>query len=334
MDVGTIVAAIASSFGLSMAGVYWLSQTLIQHRLTRALEDRKAELAKDLERHKNELTGQLEREKAALQAELARDKAVVEGAVKREVELHLGERAAQRQYEFDARKRLYLAVGPLRFQLLMACRDLAGRIEGYGQRERYRLDIQGYYGRSTLYRLLRPLAIADLIERQIAYSDFSVDATALDCLRFRKSAVRILSGEDVVGGHPRIDWSQQVEHVFADSIAVAASALVSAGGAPGDRVMRFEEFNLAIEQDDGERFQPFPRLLGGFDIRTKPLLWLRLVAYGNACNSFVARAGAPLGFEPHAFPAAQLLAASGDGYIEQHMGEYERRIADVALMSL
>jgi hypothetical protein len=260
MDLWTIVTTVTSSLGLSMAGVYWLSKALIQHRLTQALEDRKAELAKELERHKSDLTEELEQKKASLQGELARDKALVEGAVKREVELHLGERAAQRQYEFEARKRLYLAVGPLRFQLLLACRDFAGRIEAHGKREHYRMNVDGYYGKSTLYRLLRPLAIAELIERQIAYSDFAVDESALDCLRFRKSVVRILSGDEVVGNHPRVDWSRQVEHAYADSITVAANALACEAGGASERVLRFDEFDRTIQQGGFSRFEPFPQL--------------------------------------------------------------------------
>ena len=46
-----------------------------------------------------------------------------------ELDEDLGGRAAQRQYEFDARKRLYGAIGPLRFQLAVACAVLSARVE-------------------------------------------------------------------------------------------------------------------------------------------------------------------------------------------------------------
>ncbi len=334
MDVPTIFAALTSSLGLSITGAYWLSKNLISHRLTQALEEKKAELASQLERLKGALTEELERKKASLQGELARDKALVEGAVKREVELYLGERAAQRQYEFEARKRLYVAVGPLRFQLLLACRDLAGRIEAHGRRQQYLMDITSYYGRSTLYRLLRPLAVAELIERQIAYSDFAVDQSAVDCLRFKKSVVRILSGDDVVGDHPGVDWNHQAQHVFADSIAFAANALLRETSGASDRVMRFDEFSHTLKQDGLDRFQPFPRLLADFSIAAKPLLWLRLVAYGNACNSFVTRAGEPLGFERLKFSTPEHIRASRDPYLVERQAEYERRVADLALVPL
>ena len=66
MDVATVVAAVASSLGVSVSAAAWLSQSLISHRLGLA--------------------------KAEFEAEL-----------KRRIDLFkLGERAAQRTYEFSA----------------------------------------------------------------------------------------------------------------------------------------------------------------------------------------------------------------------------------------
>jgi hypothetical protein len=105
MDFPTFLTTVTSSLGISMAGAYWLAKTLIQHRLTQELEIRKSALTRELEDHKSILTEALEQKKAELQGELARDKALVEGEVKREIELQLGDRAVQRQYEFEARNR-------------------------------------------------------------------------------------------------------------------------------------------------------------------------------------------------------------------------------------
>jgi hypothetical protein len=43
-----------------------------------------------------------------------------------------------------------------------------------GGREAYDLELDGYFGRNTIFRLLHPLAILELIERQLAYSDFAI----------------------------------------------------------------------------------------------------------------------------------------------------------------
>lgn len=274
MDLQTVLVATTSSLGVSLAGAWWLSQTLVQHRLARAMEEYKAEL-------------------------------------NREGDLALGERAAQRQYEYDARKRLYTAIGPLRFQLLLACGECAGRIGGHGAREHLPMTLDGYYGRSTLYRLLRPLALAELIEREIAYFDFAVDSAAMDCLRLKKAAARMLNGGDVLGDHPDIDWTRQVQHVYADALSTCTNALVVADPR-GDRVMRFHEFEALLVSPVAAALDPFPTLLTDFEITKKPLLWARLVGYGYACSRFAQSAGEPLGFDVTPFPTALMLQASGD----------------------
>src|SRR5216683_4177014 len=70
----------------------------------------------------------------------------------------IGEKASEREYRLEGCKRLYRLVGLLRFQLLVARRDLAGRIEAQVRRQ-YVFKVtsigpESYYGRSTLYRLL------------------------------------------------------------------------------------------------------------------------------------------------------------------------------------
>ena len=68
----------------------------------------------------------------------------------------------------------------------------ANRIHSYGMAaKRWSLDpaSTGYYGPDTLYRFIRPLALAELIERQMAYADFTVDEDAIGLLCFKRAAV-------------------------------------------------------------------------------------------------------------------------------------------------
>lgn len=334
MDLGTVVAAVTSSLGLSLAGAYWLARTLVQHRLTDALEQRKSELSRQLESHKLGLSQDLERTKGQIQLELGQDKALFEAAIKREVDTQLGQMAAQRQYEYEARRRLYTAIGPLRFQLLLACRDLAGRIESFLAREHYHLDIANYYGRSTLYRLLRPLSIAELVERQVGVADFAVDPSAVVCLRFRRTITRILSGDELVQGRPGVDWSRQAEHVFADSLAACAQALIHREASGAERILRFDEFNARLDKDGMAVVAPFDSLLDGLQVGAKPILWLRLVAYGHACNALIDRLGPGLDFEPRPYPTAALLAATGDAHTTAHLADVLGRVSAVELVAL
>jgi hypothetical protein len=315
MDLATILTAIASSLGLSVTAAVWLSQSLIKHRLDKDLTIFKAGVDAD---HK------------ARQAAL-------DGDIKQRVDTVLGERAAERQYVFEARKRLYSAIGPLRFQLLLACRDLAGRIAGRGTagREGYSTSIDGYYGRSTLYRILRPLCLAELIERQIAYADFSVDPGAVDLLRFKKSASQAFSGDVLVAGHPRVNWDGQVEHVFADNLTKCANALILSVPPAETRTRRFNEFETFLA-DPANRAQvePFPRLLAALSPEATPLLWLRLAAYGALCNDMVNKTGIDIGFERQDYPLRNLLLVTGDATISANIDEYVARCQSLTTMKL
>lgn len=332
MDTGTVIAAITGSLGTSLAGCYWFAKSLITHRLARALEDRKSELSQQLETHKLGLNQDLERTKADLQQILARDKSAAEGAIRKEVEAQLGDLAAKRQYEYEARRRLYVAIGPLRFQLLLACRDAAGRIESFAFHEGYQLNLKGYYGQSTLYRLLRPIAISDLLEEQVALADFSLDPEAVLALRFRRSATRIFSGDEVVGDHPDVNWSTQEQHVYADTLSGCARVLIDRNDRK--RILRFEEFCELLEMRGTAEIAPFDMLLDKFSLGSKPILWLRLVAFGNACNALIDRMGGGLGFESRPFEVEALIERGGDRHINSKRDEYLDRIRKVELVPL
>jgi hypothetical protein len=310
MDVAAILVTIGSSLGGSLAIAWWVAQEFIKNRLQR-----------DLERTKSEL-----------QSELAREKALVDGVVRKEVETQLGDLAAQRQYELEARRRLYLAIGALRSQLLLACRDLTGRVESMGLRERFKLDLAGYYGRSTAYRILRPVAIAELIEEQVALADFLVDPAAVDFLRFRRTLTRIFSSEDPVGDHPQLNWQQQEQHVFADSLSSAGNVLIDRS-ATGSRVLRFKEFDELLTAQGPRAVAPFDRLLNGFEPAAKPIFWVRLVAYANACNELVKRAGGGA-FETRELPVQDLLTEAGDDHINANLQVLLKRLDAVKLVQL
>jgi hypothetical protein len=331
VDLATVVTAVVSSLGGSVAATYWVAQEIIKNRLQRDLEERKAQLSQQLETYKLGLNQDLERTKGELQLGLARDKALVDGTIRKEVETQLGEGAAQRQYELEARRRLYLAIGPLRFQLLLACRDLTGRVESFAVRERYHMDLEGYYGRSTLYRVLRPIAVCELIEEQIALADFSIDPGAIDCLRFRRTLTRIFSGDELPGDHPQVNWSSQEQHVYADSLSSCARALIDAS--EGKRILRFDEFHDLLREKGAAVVSPFDALLSGFESAAKPILWIRLVAYANACNELVRRLGGPE-FEPHVFPVEDSLKRGGDPFTLSRLSQYLARIKSVQLVQL
>ena len=95
------------------------------------------------------------------------------------------ERKALLDYQSLARQHLMEAIGPLRMQLLFGAREAVHRVNSHVRPGiRWNMDPAEDYVRSTVYRILRPLAVAQLIENAMGTADFTVDAEAVDLLRF------------------------------------------------------------------------------------------------------------------------------------------------------
>jgi hypothetical protein len=191
---------------------------------------------------------------------------------------YLLSRKAQVDYEYMARKRLYDAIGPLRMQLLFAARDVVGRVRPHPATP-WQMSPTGHFSRSTIYRLLRPLAVAQLIERQMGFADFSVDADALALLRFQRAAERMLTGDDIILGHPGVDWATQSQHLFRDNQRVAAARLISDDDDQAV-ILDYAEFQREVPDP---RSDPALHDLAvifdrcEFNLTENPLFWLRVV---------------------------------------------------------
>lgn len=322
MDISTVVTSLVSSGIVSLGAARWLATRIVDHRLS-----------KDLKVYQENLDEKLAAWKAELDTRLAKTKAEVEAALRREVEEYLGDKAAERQYRLEARKRLYSAVGPLRFQLISACVEFANRVDRIGRgKQPYATSLKGYFGRSTVFRLLRLFAVSELIERQMAHADFSVDPTMVDLLRFKQAAFRCLSSSTISLDHPRANWNDQVEHVFYDTLSmVAAAIVVSDGEGKQDRAMRFDEFNaFVLNPEMLPRLSPIPRLMEDFAVAGKPILWVRLVALGQLCSAFVTKEGPTVGIAPEPYGGAELLRATGDEFVEANHDLYSQMLRNVA----
>jgi len=313
MDVYTVATSLISSLGVSLAGAWWLSKALVSHRLQKALESYKSEL----------------------QLQHDREKLEIEGQIQERVECLLGDRAAEREYMLEAKKRLYYLIGPLKFQLLIACSDAARRIESHGLVAEYKLSLDGYYGISTIYRILRPLAVSELIEQQIAYADFSVDDSSISLLRFKHSATRTLNDDNVIGCHPNVNWNQQTEHLFFDTISEAAHALITVDNNGSKRVIEYYEFKKHFISDHNNNgLNVLAKIIEKFTIKSKPLFWLRLVAFGYNCREYVGTEGVNLDFDYKRYDIRALLERSGDPYIINNLNNYETLVKNSRLQKL
>lgn len=315
MDLQTLVTSVVASGLVSVTAVKALAKTLVDHELGKRQRD-----------HQHRLDEALTLTKSSLDRSMAAATAQLQADLRLRVDDYLGARAADRAYELEARKRLHTAVGPLRCQLVIACDDLANRVHRIGTgRQPYRISIAGYFGRSTVYRVLRVLALAELIERQMAYADFSVDPAMVCLRRFRKSALLCMSSSRVPLDHPGADWNSQVEHIFYDTLSiVAARMIVTDSRTNEDRVLQFDEFAALIATDEGRSsLEPASSVFDHFTVADKPILWLRLVALGQLASWLVTQEGPAMGVDVEPFDAAELLRLCPDRFVQDNLGRLE-----------
>jgi hypothetical protein len=237
------------------------------------------------------------------------------------------DRKAQVDYVSAARKRLYDELGPLRFEFLLAARDLESRVVGH-VRTRWNMRPAEYYASSFIYRMLHPIAVGELIERRVGIADFSVDPAAVSLLRALKAMERALSGDEVVLDNPGVNWSSQTQHLFRQNLRLASSALISSeGGASAARVLSFGEFRSTYPDPSADdRLKILARIFAGCQssLLENPIFWLRLVAYGYVCSSFIRAHGIALGFDDRPYPVSDLLAGVRDSAITSHIDAHVR----------
>jgi hypothetical protein len=218
------------------------------------------------------------------------------------------ERDAARDYRYDAIKRLYTDLQPLLFQLSSLCesaymhtRGLArtGRKGGLGTGpDSWLLD--DYYRLSTVYRLLVPTAVVQLIQRRLTLVDLSVD----DALRERYRLARALaatwnSGFDIAASEPTLKYRPHdpdaetraaaepavygLQHLYAGQVEAVASCLIVRD--PGDEPPRYRTYGeFEHEYANGtarERVAPAVQLIATLHPRTHPLLWRTLIVQAH-----------------------------------------------------
>jgi hypothetical protein len=190
------------------------------------------------------------------------------------------ERKALLDYQSLARQHLMETIGPLRMQLLFGAREAVHRVNSHVRPGiRWNMDPAEHYVRSTVYRILRPLAVAQLIENAMGTADFTVDAEAVDLLRFGTAAERLLSSGDIVLNHPKVDWARQAQHLFRDNLRAAAARLINEDQSR-PIVIGFERFQEEVPDLSEDRaLAALGNILGACrgSMTENPILWLRLV---------------------------------------------------------
>ena len=126
------------------------------------------------------------------------------------------EEAARRDYEFEARKRLYDKCEPLLFQLGELSESAQWRIYALaknarqgnlGPDSRYYLSHDHYFIRSTIYRLLAPMAIFKLLQNQLTMVDLRLVPTMSIQYQLAKTLYySFSSAKDLAESQPSIKY--------------------------------------------------------------------------------------------------------------------------------
>ena len=254
--------------------------------------------------------------------------AIVGGLVTYVTQHRLIARKAQLDYEFDAKKRLREAVGPLNFQLLLASRDVVRRFQQH-QGGNWTMDPRGYYVKSCVYRLLAPLAVGQLIERKMSLVDFSVDSEAINLLRFLTAAERMLTGNDLILGHPDVDWSNQTQHLFRDNLRAAAASLTISEAGVGTRLLGLEEFNEQFDLLDTDALRDLANIFSRCEnnLTENSIFWIRVTGYVYACSEHLkSKSATSLGFTARSLPIDEMIRATKDDHFISKLNLYKDKL--------
>lgn len=223
----------------------------------------------------------------------------------------------------EARSRLHVATGSLQLELFLDTRSFARRLIHYHLEsaddhalatERGGEDLGAYHaGGLMIYRLLRPLTVGEIVEKQTFAADLLLDPAMVDLLRFSHAGVEMLTG-DKIGeafadgrGLPGFDMAQcwdpgvtgpaTFQRIRGSYLRCAAAALLapeSAAGREQRRCITHAEFCRLWEHpgdnpEAHEAFEPLKLIVGGFNRKENPIFWLRLVGYAYVCQWFYDR---------------------------------------------
>ena len=223
---------------------------------------------------------------------------------------------ARRDYEYEARKRLYEECEPIFFQVIEAAENSMHRVLSLartsrsgklGQGEESWLAEDGYYMLSTYYNLFASLALFKLIKNRLTVIDLNVESALkarydlmkwlflswTDDFEFARHEPMIEytpnseNWRDLRNRLPEQYWRQGIPLGRLDG--VAESLLTETGQNP-QRLMSFGEFERNYVDRNSEARKMFDigaDVLRGFHPRTRPVLWRILICQAIICNAIV-----------------------------------------------
>lgn len=299
--ITTILASASVSSGLT-AALLWLTKNWIGERIKGSIQH---EYDQKLESHKAQLKAEHDREIERLKVVLGDASA---------------ERNARRDYEYEARKKLYAEYEPLLFQLIEQSENAYYRVLSLARTAREGdltvdaggwLERPGYYMRSTIYKLLAPIALFKIIQRNLTFVDLSVDSgIAANYTLAKVLYVTLTSHFELAGENPAIMydpdadaaeqtrvknpqqfWRQGIPLGCLDN--VLHDCLISEDEPA--RLYTFGDFerivNKLMEGDTWHDINLFFEVFKNFHPSTRPVLWRVLVTQAHIHRLLIRRVG-------------------------------------------
>jgi hypothetical protein len=221
------------------------------------------------------------------------------------------ERDALRDYEYEARKRLYHECGPLLLQLMELSENGLRRVAGLARtaaqgnlgpdKPSWLAESLSYYHLSTAYWLVAPLAVVKLLQRRLTLIDFSLDRRIFTQYTLAKELYDTFSADfrlaslapelpydpEVPGAkerreaEPQAFWKQGVHRGVVD---IAAEVLIAPEPGAVGRVKSYGEFEQDYTTEGSpinRAFRRFDHFLLHFHPARRPVLWRMLIVHAH-----------------------------------------------------
>lgn len=224
----------------------------------------------------------------------------------------LSEKNARRDYEYEARKKLYQEYEPIFFKLSEDSESLLSRIYGLVRStkdgkltpQKGWLSGDDYYLRSTIYKVFAPLASYRIMKENINSVDLRLDQDISIQYILAKIMYRIYSSDfEFARCEPQIDYNATNSSMYSELGNDNPQKFWRQGMAAGNldqfietiiikdsnkkkRIMDFGEFNEELENPESvlrKRFDYMSYLFLKFHPETRPVLWRMVITQAALC---------------------------------------------------
>lgn len=228
--------------------------------------------------------GNAQRDSALAETRLMADSTLAK--LNSELKRQTDDATARREYEFDARKRLYTQVRPLMFQLRESCDPACRRI-----RRIVCGDIRPYprHLSTSIQRIFSPLSTFQVMQRNLTAVDLSLDSTLkAQYLIAKELASTLHNGPELALAGQPITYTRQAfpnqgrQHLTHAQLQRLTDFMTIEGDDSRKSRPR-KQFELDdLFEDENERLievsGPFSRMFEGSDPTLTPVLWRILMA--------------------------------------------------------